>query len=82
MPELPTITVTPAQLTRLLAVFDGQTAPVTGLPVTPAESYKSWLADQLVRHVLSQEGVRLDRLAAVNRRQALDQLAAELPRST
>ncbi|WP_426243673.1 hypothetical protein [Nocardioides sp. LHG3406-4] len=83
MPDLPTITVTPDQATRLLAAFADTTDPVTGEPLTPAQAYKLWLRDQLVRYVLAQEGVRLDQAAAVIRRQTLDQLAADLsPRST
>ena len=54
MPALPTLQVTSAQATRLLAVFNG-TTDSNGNPLTPTQAYKRWLRDNLLGHVRTQE---------------------------
>lgn len=79
MPTLPTLTVTTAQMDRLLETFSDSVHPTTGVVMTPTQAYRAWLHRQLVSHVLAQEAIRLDEEAAAVKREALDRLAATMP---
>lgn len=67
MPDLPTITVTAAQASRVNAVFGS------------ADAYRQWLRGSLRAHVLAVESSRLDAQHETEKRAALDTLNAELP---
>lgn len=67
MPDLPTLTVTAPQATRLLAAF-GTTA-----------AYRAWLKTALLDEVQRREVRRLDEDANTAKRAALATLDAELP---
>lgn len=59
MPNLPTLSVTDPQATRLLAAFSNQTAP-DGTPLTPQQACRRWLKTALVNHVKNVEATALD----------------------
>lgn len=67
MPDLPTLTVTGPQATRLLQAFG-----TTG-------DYKAWLKSALLDEVHRREARRLDEEANVAKREALATLEAALP---
>lgn len=67
MPDLPTLTVTAPQATRLLAAFGD------------AAEYKVWLRQTLVDEVQRREAARLHEQANASIRAALAALEQELP---
>lgn len=67
MPDLPTLTVTAPQATRLLAVF------------TNVAGYQRWLKQALLDETLRREAARLHEVANVQVKAGLDALAADLP---
>lgn len=67
MPNLPSITVSDAQLARLVGAFQD------------AAGYKQWLKAALVDEVTRREARRLDEEANSVKAAALESLAAELP---
>jgi hypothetical protein len=77
MPDLPALTVTAAQATRILDTFTGQTDD-QGQTLTPASAYRRWLKERLREKVLAAEARALDEAHNVSKRQALDTLAGSL----
>lgn len=75
MPDLPTITVTADQATRILQSFPPN--PDTG--ETSQEVYRKWLKRQLRFKVLRDEEVALKEQQEVDRRAALAALEETLP---
>lgn len=69
MPDLPTLTVTGPQATRLLAAFG------------TAAGYRSWLKQALLDEVQRREARALDEAHNEAKRVALAQLESELPES-
>lgn len=67
MPNLPTVTVTDAQATRILAVYGD------------AATYKAWLIEQIRAHVLTVEMNALESAHAQARLDKQAQVDAELP---
>ena len=67
MPTLPTVTVTAAQATRMLAVF----GDVAG--------YKKWLVSTLREYVIAVETRALDETANATKRAAIESARAALP---
>lgn len=67
MPDLPSISVTAAQATRLLGVF------------TNAAGYQKWLKQALLDETLRREARRLHEIANTQVKAGLDSLASELP---
>ena len=67
MPNLPTLTVTDDQATRILAVFHD------------APTYRRWLRDRVVETVLRAERTVLEGEAAAETTAALEALVAALP---
>lgn len=66
MPDLPTLTVTTAQATRILATFGD------------AAAYRAWLKDQIIEKVLASEATRLDETNNATKRDALKTLRDSL----
>ena len=50
MPDLPTLTVTSAQATRMLAAYGARDATKT-----PTENYKAWLKEKIIEEVVAFE---------------------------
>lgn len=73
MPDLPTLTVTAAQLERLIAVFPGETN------AEKADAYREWLRVELRRYVLKAEMNVLQAEQAAERAAATEATIAELP---
>lgn len=63
MPDLPTLTVSQAQATRLLEAF-GTTA-----------QYKDWLKTQITAHVLQYENAKIEAATAAFHKQKVDEIA-------
>jgi hypothetical protein len=68
MPDLPTITVTAAQATRMLAAF-GSVA-----------NYKEWLRGRVVEEVQRFETRQIDEQAHVDKRTRLAEIEGALPK--
>lgn len=68
MPDLPTLTVTAPQLTKLLTVFPGG-----------ANEYKSWLKNTLIDEVQRRSARAIDEESNAAKAAALAQSASELP---
>ena len=67
MPNLPTISITQAQLDKCVAAF------------TDAAGYRAWLKAALRDEVLRREARRLDEAANTAKRAALAAMESELP---
>lgn len=67
MPNLPTLTITQAQLDACVAAF------------TDANGYKAWLKTAVRDEVLRREARRLDEEANTAKRDALAAMESELP---
>ena len=72
MPDMPTVTVTDAQLTRLLAAFPGANG------AQKADAYRAFVKRNLREYVLLSEARTLDEQANVTKRDALAAIEAEL----
>lgn len=66
MPTLPTLTVTDAQATRLLAAFGS------------VENYKAWLKEALIARVVEHEAREVEQNAAIARENNRVKLQTEI----
>lgn len=77
MPDLPTVTVSAAQATRILAAFKARAGVSTQAEAVTA--YQAWLTDQVRDVVLTHEGRQLDEAHNTSKRESLEAIRKALP---